>query len=442
MLNISVKQFFNSYVPILFAFISSKLITQTDLLMIAPLGEVSTAAFAIPSRVMMIDIIIAFAVAPVVSVLIASASNLRKKIITINKFLSFSVYISVVLLLLGLSLYPLIIQASIENVLVVELATVAVLWLTVAIPFRLIQFVCTMVIYATGKGKQLIPIIIFSVLLNFALNWLLIYYFEIGFAGAFISTLITSFIELVLSIYVIREFIHVNRIFSPPRLSWVKSIINHIGAEWGRLISWQLASFCVLSIISAKSQWLDRQAAYAVVMEVQALLFIPFIAAMRCTAIIMAPHKDIDVTVLYHSLKQVLWTGLLLLIPLISLIVYYSTSIGTSLFHLGSKSIQWWTPFIIVTCLFLPIYLLKSLQMGIWQSQQKFSHVFLADSLTQWFILIPIFYWGLSTNNPWITWSSLPIAEIIMTIILYNLRWKLNSAYSIRGKNCGQLAEN
>lgn len=67
---VNLKVFASAYGVMLFSFIASRLLLQTDLFMLSALGPDATAAFAIPVRVMFIDIIFAMALGPVVLVAI------------------------------------------------------------------------------------------------------------------------------------------------------------------------------------------------------------------------------------------------------------------------------------------------------------------------------------------------------------------------------------
>lgn len=61
---VSLSYFFDKYYPILGSFITGVIITQTNLMMITPLGERASAAFIVPIKIMFLDPIVAFALAP------------------------------------------------------------------------------------------------------------------------------------------------------------------------------------------------------------------------------------------------------------------------------------------------------------------------------------------------------------------------------------------
>lgn len=76
--SLNLAAFWKAYFAVFLSFVTSRLLLQTDILMLTPLGLEATAAFAVPGRLMVIDAIIAFALGPVISVAISRETALEK----------------------------------------------------------------------------------------------------------------------------------------------------------------------------------------------------------------------------------------------------------------------------------------------------------------------------------------------------------------------------
>lgn len=75
---INVNDFKKTYISILLTFVSSKIINQTNVLMLSALGENYVSAYIIPTKFMIIDTIFIFALAPIVSIAISGGKDLKK----------------------------------------------------------------------------------------------------------------------------------------------------------------------------------------------------------------------------------------------------------------------------------------------------------------------------------------------------------------------------
>lgn len=426
-MTIYFNEIFKVLFPILLSFMTGRIILQTDLIMLAPLGEVATAAFGVPSRIMLIDIIAAFAIAPVVSVMVATAKTEHEKKIAIQGSLSFSAYLSVALTLAGLIFYPAIINAVVKNNAVAEMASGAVLWLTLAIPARLLQFVGAMILFGSNRGRHLIPIFGISIFLNGVLNWLLIYRLEMGFLGSYVATFIISHLEVVWMFWLLRKDTSLRTIIQFPKFAWVSSFIKNIGAELARLISWQLLWFVILMLLSSNAHWVSRLSAYSVAMEFYFFLMMPLMAFMRCTAIFLGPHAELNGHQLYVSAKRLALLGMLVTALVSVGILIGGKYIGEMIYHLNSEAMDWWKPFIFITSVMLPLYYLNSIQRGIWQSKKQFRFLFLLEASASWGIFLPAAYVGFNTSNPWLVWGGMAIMEIVVACILFYARDKLST---------------
>jgi Na+-driven multidrug efflux pump len=130
--------------------------------------------------------------------MLATAKTEHDKKIVIQDSLSFSMYLSVILLFVGLIFYPAIIEAVVKNDTVAQLSRDAVFWLTLAIPARLLQFVGAMILFGSNRGRYLIPVFGIAIVLNGLFNWVLMYQMKMGFSGSYLATFIISYLACIL----------------------------------------------------------------------------------------------------------------------------------------------------------------------------------------------------------------------------------------------------
>lgn len=418
------KKLWITFFPIFLSFICHRVILQTDIIMVSYLGELPTAAFGIPPKVMIFDMIVAFAMAPVISILVASSKSHDeiKKIISHSLTLSF--LIGIFLVILGLVIYPPLVQVISSDKAVNDYANQALFYLTLAIPARLIVFVASMSLYAIGKGTCVVLLNFVSLALNVLLNWFFMYYLELGFKGCYISTFIVAHIGLVWAPYLLRNYISGSTLLKIPDLNWIKAYFAKIGAEWWRLASIFILDFVMIYLVAQGTGSVARLSAYSVIVELVGLILIPMIALMRSTAIILAPVPEAKN--IYSYLKESAKWGLVFLAPASFILLWSEHWIGKNVYHLSNQALFWWTPYFILLSFGLPLFFLNSLQRGAWQAQKKFGFISLVDIGCKCFIHLPILYVGLKMSEPWIAWSGFFISEVMIALLLYLARNRMS----------------
>ena len=268
-------------------FITSRLLLQTDILMISPLGPEATAAFSVPGRLMVIDAIIAFALGPVVSVAVSRENQSQKKHAVIRSSLGFTFVLSLFLVCIGFLLYPIAVDNFVVDSRTKSLALDAVFWMTLSIPIKLLVFITTMCLFACEQGHRVSIIYVVTLTANALLNWLLIYHLNFGFSGSYIATVIVSVLELAWLLWLTARLTE-GWPFSRFQWQWLQKIIQQAGAEWGRLVSWQAEGIIILALLASKMEWFPIFSAFGVISEFSALLLMPLIALMRTTAMQIA----------------------------------------------------------------------------------------------------------------------------------------------------------
>ena len=164
------KKFYKVYLAILLSFMTSRLLFQTDILMVSPLGAIATAAFAVPGKIMIIDTIVAMGLGPVISVSVSREKNLINKNKIITSALGFTFFISILLMIIGFIIYPILNNIFIVNNEIRDFSKSAIFWMTLSIPIRMLNFVSSMCLFASGKSKSVSYIYFFTLSLNLFLN--------------------------------------------------------------------------------------------------------------------------------------------------------------------------------------------------------------------------------------------------------------------------------
>jgi len=412
------KIFWQAYIPIFLSFVTSRLILQTDLLMVSPLGEAATAAFAVPSKIMIIDSIVAIALGPVISIAISRETSESVKCKLIASALGLTCLISCALTLIGLMIYPHFVSSIITNPVVEEMSQNAVFWMTLSIPIRMLIFVGGMCLFACGEGKRVSKIYFITISLNALLDWLFIYTFSFGFVGAYLATVLVSTIELVWILYLIVKKI---RQFPLGRVSvsFVCSLATKFGPEWVRLISWQLEGFAILAILASQWDWFPALSLFGVSAEVTALLTMPLVAMMRNVSMVLAEHyKGSDFFVAKQLLKSVTRDTVLAYIFIGMLVFVIGMNFGPAIYKLDSDRLVWWNAFIPIFSISLPFFAYGSLVRGIYQACGKFKEIASIEIVITWILFIPALYYALTTQNPFVFFAILYGKEIIILSLL------------------------
>lgn len=232
---ISLRDLLKIFIPMLLSFLAARLLLQTDLIFLSPLGEQALAAFAAPAKIMLIDTIIAFAIAPVASVLIAQKTTDKERRVITEQALSISLYFGISLLFLCSFIYPHLTSLMIEDSVIASLAKEAVRLMTLAIPFQLLTFTGTMILFVAKQGNRLLPMYGVSLILNAILNYLFIYYFNFGFFGAYVSTFLVILLRFIWVFSLIKTAFTWRNIIRLPGIRIIKDFMGGIGPEFARI---------------------------------------------------------------------------------------------------------------------------------------------------------------------------------------------------------------
>lgn len=417
---LNLPSFWKAYVAVLLSFLTSRLLAQTDLVMLAPLGAESTAAFAVPARLMVLDAIVAFALGPVVSVAVSRhKEDAQKQRHIITSALSLTGLLAALLTIVGLIVYPMLMPYFVHTPTVAELSREGLFWMTLSIPVRMLVFVSSMCLFACQKGKQVSYIYLVTLISNAALNDLLIYHLEFGFEGSYIATTLVSCIELLWLLYLVYREVD-GLPFSRFEWNWLRSIQNAIGAEWIRLMFWQAEGLVILWMLAAHTEWASVLSVFGVSNEMTLLLTMPLIALMRASAMQLAahaPNKKLVETlgligpVLKPSIIASVLLGLCLLL--------LAKPLGVHVYQLQDpERLAWWLVFATVFGLLLPVYTYSYLLRACYQACDMFTKITRIELLVTWLLFLPLLWGALLINSPYLFFSAYIGKEAVIALWL------------------------
>jgi Na+-driven multidrug efflux pump len=392
-------------------FIIGRLVLQTDLVMVAHLGTAATAAFAIPVRIMLMDVVCAYALAPLISANAAECEgDATKAAVATRQSLSLAALLAAALTIMGLIIYPLLVRAVAPDAEVAALAQRATFWLTLAIPFRLPLFVATMILHGLGKGSRTVYIGIIELLVNATLNWFFIYYVKMGFSGSYVSTFVTSGIALALALVIVSRTIGTWSLFGRPDGHWLGKILPQAGAEAGRISAERGVDCAALMVVAESGQ--QALGAFAVGCEFLFLLGAPIVATMRAAVILLVRRKSSALRDAFSALARVTAVTCALSMAGGALLMLAEPILSTNLYKLDPVTRNWWMPLALMLPIILPITMLGALWASAFHALRRFG-LLAALQIPCWYgLLLPALYLGAHLCRPWLLWGAYPLCNL------------------------------
>lgn len=415
--------FFEVLFPILVAFLGFRIMLQTDLIMLAPLGEVAVAAFGVPMRVMWIDTVFVLAMVPIAGIYVSGVKD-QEKTTAITRMLSLGFYTSMMLVPVCFFVYPFLVNYFVTDPAVATLSWEAVFWLTLSIPVRFNVALNQMLLFSLNKGREVNLINLVALLLNGILDWLCIYQWQMGFQGAYVSTIFISSMQCVWGMWRMRQYAPIKNIFR-----WHSDfgqIFGMMSAELIRLVALNLMWFTSLILFTSSLSDVNHLSAYSAYTEFYGFLSMGLIASMRAVGLILAAQTDIHLRERYRFISQIGLKGLPFIILISLLLGLTGTQIGGYLYRLEGIALNWWEAAIWVYLFILPLYYWNALQRGAWQSVKAFHMLSITEIIFYWIVFIPSVYISLTYENAFLPWLGMALAEFLIGIFLWG-RYKYTS---------------
>lgn len=417
MKKIDLTNLFHSIYPFFLTFIVGRLVNQTDVIMASQISANAAAAFAIPVRISIIDMIVAFSLAPVISVLVAEKTESKERTRIVQMCLTITFYLSLILTALGLLIYPLFVKMLVPNQEIAQLATSAVTWLTLSIPIRLCYFAISMAIHGSGNGKYLPIVGIFNLALNIVLNYLFIYPLNFGFAGIYIATFITSIISLTYAGWVLQSKSKIPIRFVSLDKDWCINFFYKQFAEFSRVASERILSLVEVAIIASALG--SALLSFSIGSEFLFLMYTPFLAVLRGTAIEITKCSFADFSTKYDAVKSLAKKGFIVLALFALALLPLYKIIAEKGYNMPSSSLEWWKYIFIFGCLAIPLKWVDALQRASFQADKKLHELAKIDIVIDWCISIPILFTGIALESPLIAFSFFIITPTLKILAMH-----------------------
>ncbi len=408
-----LRNFLSAFLPVLGSFVSSRLLMQTDIVMVAPLGVDAVAAYAVPSRVMIIDAIFAFALMPIVGIQVSRARSNEDKYRAARGALGVTLVAGIALAAVGFVLYPPFVSAVVKDPGVFPLALDAVYWMTATIPVRMLVAVATSCVVALGSTRKLKYLYATTVVLNAALNWLLIYQMGIGFLGSYLSTSIVCALECIAILAAVSRQIGGMPI-GTFRMSSIRTIVKELGGEWFRLLSLQAEGVVLLGLFAINAAWTPQMAVFSVATSVTALLTMPLIAAMRATSISIS--KESAARAMRPAQLSTRRIALLVSVGCVAIglsFLVFGFTIGSLLYRFSTEQTIWWQAYVVCLSLSLPISGRCAIKRGILQADGKYGLIAKCDLVASWCWCLPGAILALYLASPWLFFFSVVGKDVV-----------------------------
>ena len=421
---INTARFMRQYWPLLAGFMTSRLLTQTDLIMLTHVGPDAVAALGVPSRLMIIDTIAAFCLAPVFSVAISREELPDAKWRAVRMSLGAAAMASIGLVAVCMPAYNRLLDRVVTDPHLRPLASVAVNWMTATIPLRLLAFVGSMALFAMGLGPRIWRIYGVTLAANALLDILLIFKFQMGLSGAYLSTALVSAIELGWILWTLGEA-GGRWPFQWPTPSWLRTLSLSLRAEAIRLASWQLEGLLLLSFIASRPEWAPRLTAFTVTSEALAVLSMPLIALMRTAAMQIAETLPTGNPGLgWRALASVRYAALALcMVAGIGLFVCRAW-LGGTLYTTTGESLRWWLGFASIYAWMLPVLGIAMIARACWQAYEEFRLVAAVEICIGWLVALPLALSALALGSAIGFFASLACREaLIAAALLLAMGW-------------------
>lgn len=415
----SIRQatFWYGFVPLLLTFALAQASLQVDIIMLAQRHPGMSGAYALFTRLVLIDLVWIMAVGSVASVLISQAQRQAQSAQCIRWVLAWAAGIGVILMLAGALIYPLLARwLTSGQAYWHTLLAQALPWFIAGAPFRLINACAAFALHATGQGQLAIRWKLSEVAAKIGLNWLFLDTFEFGFSACFVSSLI---VQLVSSLWVLTVLRRQTGGWPawPPK-PWRREQSRKAHWEAQRVLAMQLLGLATIGLFTWPALSpisLNRLDALGAGLALAALLFAPLAAFTRLLTLRFSSCQPAQINGLINELRCL---GLPIFILIAGLLALSRTELGQ---HIYQQHGPWWSWFVISLALSLPVRLLSALYRAALQSQSHFQPVTKADTVLNWGLGIPLLLIGLRLDCPLLAFAYLWLPEICIAAWLHRL---------------------
>nr|WP_330085142.1 methanobactin export MATE transporter MbnM [Methylocystis iwaonis] len=386
---------------------------QIDLAMIARSGGRVAGAFAVLMRMTLLDVALTIALASVAGIAAAHATDRDHLGSVIGQICVLVTAVGVVTSALGFFAYPPLLAQLIGTEEAAPLIGQPIFWLVAGTPLRMLANAQGFVLHALGQGSVVFRSKLAEAPSKFILNFLLMDALGFDLAGCMIAGFVIAAASSLSLWLRLRELGAWS--FDWPERAFARWFLWTTFWESHRILSPQAAMLLALTLFSStrfSGYGVDRLDAFAAGQAFMLFVLSPMPVLTRFLALhltAVAPQKQSP------ALIKLAQSGA----PIVSIIAISlfigRDWIGESLYHQHGS---WWSTFIAVLSLSLPIRYFGSVSRGAMLARGRFPQLAMIDAFAQW-LLTPLFlFLGLSADAPWLAYLSLIIPEVACVCLI------------------------
>ncbi|WP_328763024.1 MULTISPECIES: MATE family efflux transporter [unclassified Streptomyces] len=389
--------------PMVVASVMGQAIAQTDLWVISTLGEQAVAAAAVPQRLLLLDSITAMAMGPVVGLSVAGAVSAHARRRAVQGGLVGATAAGLLIAVVGLAVLPYLVDALVAAPGVRDNTQSALLWLLIATPVRLAQFVGAMALFALRRSRPLLTLYAVAVVANAALDLFFVHGLGLGFAGAYAATSAIAALECAVTVWLLRDHLSV-----PLRLRdsarWLRQVARTMLTEWGHMLSAIGFELLLVLALTLNASWADRLAAFSAGAVLTATLHIPITALVNATGMV-CKGADPSPQEWRHLRRCVLAASAGVCV----LVTSTAWTVLPWLYGLHGPAATWFTWLMVGQAAAFPFRLLAATAEGRHKAADRFGVVLRLRLLQEFGIALPVFLAGLLTDNGALAWSGIAL---------------------------------
>lgn len=411
--------FWRGFGALLLAFAAGQLGPQLDLALLAHAGQGVSGLYVLVTRLAILELVITLALGASLSVLAARGERSGQPGEGLRPALLLAAGVGLPLGLLGgLAGYLLLPRLLSGDPGQVVTALAALPWFFVAAPLRLLNGCAAFLLHARGEGPLALRCKAVELLARLLLGVALIQGLGMGLGGCFITGLL---LNLGTALWLTR---HLARASSGqpwwPRRDWRSQALRGCAWESQRLLAIQAFGLLAVALFAAERFWPPapgRLDAFSSALTLALLVFAPLSALLRFLSMRLAAspaetHPE--------AIRQVTHRALPVAVAVAALLALSVHRLGA----LYGQAGPWWTTYVLILAVSLPVRVLGNLRRAQRQAAGQFALVGRLDAGLLWLIGLPTLLAGLAMNSPLLAYVHLLLPELCILAALQRAHTK------------------
>lgn len=388
-------------------------IIQINFAMVARLDGRASGAYAILLRISVLDAAVTIACAAVAAIALGHAQKKGETAEAIEKSCALALALGTATATFGYFAYPVLLSALMGDAAAAPFVGAPIFWFVAGAPFRVLANTQGFLLHALGHGRSVLAWRLAEIPVKAGANALFMDVLGFGFAGCFLAGFVLTAVS---SIWLWSRLApHGARELRIPEIAFARSFMSGTFWEALRVLSPQAAMLFSLTLFSLPWQSGDghRLDSYAAGQTFMLFILGPLISLTRFIAIRLPSKSREEWTT---TLAPMIRVGAPIALTAAILLLFGRDWIGATFYR---QQGEWWSAFVAVLALSLPIRFVGGVVRGLALAQRSFAKVAFADALALWLVSPAFILLGLSANRPEIAYQSLIWSEVIGVFLIW-----------------------